>query len=840
MPPAYAACETATGGLLLFLVVFTPWAFGTTQTWSIWTANLAGYALGGLWLAKLLLRRQTGYQPRLWNSPPPVTIPGGEGPDSRPDVTTAPPRDRAALVLGALTVLLLLYVAVSALNAMSYFDAAQRLFVPLSEPIRWLPYSVDRSATVRVFCQYLALAGVFWAARDWLLYRGRNELREPEAPRWSDSSSQLVFPQRLRLLLWCLCINGAALATLAVIHRASGTNKLLWLLDSASDKPAEMIFGPWAYRGNAAQYFNLLWPVCLAFWVWMQERARRARQIRAGRLDGPQIMLLPFAIVIAACPMISGTRGGAAVSAGLGVFATLFLVILSRREVSAGVRGLTVGALLAAGLAAGLGGWSIIRERFSRPDMRLATGIEIGTNDFTLLARMKLPAAGYGRWEKLLSVVSHQRLSHHPYSLFLAASPDRQLLAQLAGSTITNWSHALTSNAVPAFGERQVLVALVRQGQGDIRLYADGEELGLVHGQMGSGPGWNTSLSGRYIVVFDPAISEVGMANLALTKEELSRIPDHLGTYAQQLLDNRPYAELALANTNALILPAGAQVTLNTRAIDPSVRWLALRRSETTGPLGFSRRLDDLPQAMRGPLRISFTAWNPAAEPIHLAASVDGGPRTVVQIPARGEQAFSIACRPPHARGLSQVDLFLCDEDEVLESAATPGTQVLLRDIQLRPDATIFARQLDHSFRLVDVGDRLSGRNEVYENARKMLAHYPFWGSGPGSFSTLYSMYMQPGQTWAAYLHNDWLETRITFGAVGLGILLLALGVLFVRSWFGRGLSAMRVIVALWWTSLAGCLIHARFDFPFQIYSVIFLFVLLAAALMVLTASRQR
>lgn len=837
-PPAHAYCDAASGAILLFLVVFTPWAFGTTQPWSIWTANFLGYALGGLLLAKHVIRRREEFQPPQWNTPDDresaanAEGEAGSGTLSRPDWLTR--------LLAALTVILLGYMAVSAGNALSDYDTRQRLFLPLDEPLRWLPFSVDRSATLAWLARVLALACVFWSARDWLLYRGRGDGRETDAPRWSDTNSQLVFPKRLRWLLWVLCVNGAVLATVAVIHRASGTNHLLWLLDAPPEKPAEMMFGPWPYRGNAAQYFNLLWPVCLAFWVWMQERARRARQIRAGRLDGPQILLLPFAIAIAACPMISGTRGGAVVSAILGLLALPVLMLVSRREVSAGVRLTTVGALVLAGLAASLGGWSTIRERFSRPDMRVATGIEIGTNDFTLLARLKLPAAGFGRWEKLLSVVSHQRLSQHPYSLFLAASPDKHLLAQFVGSSVTNWNHVLTSNAVPVFGEKDALVAFVRHAGGEVHLYVDGREYPLAPGQVGNAPGWGAALSGRYLVAFDPGVTEVGLANLALTAEEIAQLPDNLGTYARQLLEHRPFAELALANTNALVAPPGTHVSLNTRALDPSVQWLALRRSEGIGPLGFSRRLDDLAAPLRGPLRVSLTAWNPAPEPVHLSLSVDGGPRTVVQVPARSEQAVSVSCRPAHQRRLTQVDVFLCDEDEMLEQAALPGTQVLLRDIHLQPDAAFFARPLEHGFRLVNLGDRMSGRNEVYENARQMLAHYPVWGSGPGSFSSLYSMYMQPGQTWAAYLHNDWLETRITFGAVGLGIVVAALATLFLRSCRGSGLPVMRVILALWWAALGGCLVHARFDFPFQIYSVAFLFVLLAAALTVLTAARSR
>src|SRR5437773_1495483 len=56
--------EALTEGLIYFLVLFTPWAFGTTQPWSIWVLNSGGYALGGLLLTKWLTRR----------SPPPAGV----------------------------------------------------------------------------------------------------------------------------------------------------------------------------------------------------------------------------------------------------------------------------------------------------------------------------------------------------------------------------------------------------------------------------------------------------------------------------------------------------------------------------------------------------------------------------------------------------------------------------------------------------------------------------------------------------------------------------------------------------------------------------------------------
>jgi hypothetical protein len=166
---------------------------------------------------------------------------------------------------------------------------------------------------------------------------------------------------------------------------------------------------------------------------------------------------------------------------------------------------------------------------------------------------------------------------------------------------------------------------------------------------------------------------------------------------------------------------------------------------------------------------------------------------------------------------------------------------LFLRDLRVDAGTSIFARNVASGVRFTPsaLTDRMSGRPEIYENARRMAAEYGFWGSGAGTFASQYQLYRQPGQVWAAYAHDDWLETRITLGWPGFGLAIAGLVVLFLRSLVGPGLGTLRVVVVLWWLALAGCLLHARFDFPFRIHSVFLLFTLLAAALTVLTASRR-
>ena len=123
-------------------------------------------------------------------------------------------------------------------------------------------------------------------------------------------------------------------------------------------------------------------------------------------------------------------------------------------------------------------------------------------------------------------------------------------------------------------------------------------------------------------------------------------------------------------------------------------------------------------------------------------------------------------------------------------------------------------------------------RAEMYVAARPMARDYPLFGTGPGTFGTVFRLYLVSTETyWPEQLHNDWLETRITFGWLGLVLLLSALACVLLRWFVPGGIRGGRRFVILIWLALAGCSIQARFDFPFQIHSILFLFLVLCAIL---------
>jgi len=134
--------------------------------------------------------------------------------------------------------------------------------------------------------------------------------------------------------------------------------------------------------------------------------------------------------------------------------------------------------------------------------------------------------------------------------------------------------------------------------------------------------------------------------------------------------------------------------------------------------------------------------------------------------------------------------------------------------------------------RMAQMQEGFEGREQMYAAAKPMARDYALFGTGPGTFESVFSLYrVSTGTYWPAQLHNDWLETRITFGWLGSTLIATA-GLLVLIRWFlPGGIHAGRRFMILMWLSIGGCLLHARYDFPFQIYSIVFLFLTMCAIL---------
>lgn len=357
----YARLDRLSGVLLGISAVFAPWAFGGTPSWAVRVLSLVGYTLGLLWLVKLIIRRWCGHRPARW------------------DVQELPVGWAGCLArlwtpaMAVLTALLLIYCAVSAVNARAEYDPDHGTF-EYRPHVTWLPHSYDASRTWQTLAVAAAMACYFWSARDWLLGKTLRDRRHFHPPG-ARAAGGHGLPHRLRLLLWVLSLNGAFLSAQALLQRWTGTDKLLWLVRPRHNAVAEAQLGPFNYRSNGAQYLNLIWPVTLGLWWRLHHRPRGTGHGRQEPASGDRSrfyhLLLPAAGLMAATSIWSLSRGGAAIAVGSMLSCTAIFWVGWRHR-SVGVR---LGLLSLWGCALALGVWvggPLLEKRLELLDEGLA------------------------------------------------------------------------------------------------------------------------------------------------------------------------------------------------------------------------------------------------------------------------------------------------------------------------------------------------------------------------------------------------------------------------------------------------------------------------------------
>jgi len=408
-PMAYRLCDGLTELAICGAIVFGPWAFGTTQPWAVRVMNYTTYSLGALLLFKWIIRWLSDYQPARWGG---RQASHGQTDEPEPAESRSDPPPAGASwptrVLAVLTVLILAYCLIGVLNARANYLPRDLRFEYFDNFISWLPHSYDRDAGWFAFWQYLGLACLFWAARDWLMGQSRRERRSRRSEERESRSERAAplghgladdtagleaviaidspglpppltagglphrIPARLQRLLWVLCLNATILGVESIIQRLWKTDKLLWSVRPKMNTRAHGQFGPYAYRGNAAEYFNLVWPVSLGFW-WMLRRSHHRNPSTRPRLgSGPHVLVLPCTVLMAACPAISSSRGGALVS-GAGILASAAILYWAEGRSRHRIR-LPLAAMLAAvfGLIFWLG-WKQLQPRLERISSGLGT-----------------------------------------------------------------------------------------------------------------------------------------------------------------------------------------------------------------------------------------------------------------------------------------------------------------------------------------------------------------------------------------------------------------------------------------------------------------------------------
>ncbi|MCE0497055.1 MAG: O-antigen ligase family protein [Methylacidiphilales bacterium] len=201
--------QTLARYLLLALLFYAPWAYGSTRPTLVNILDDGLLLCFGLHLSSLVLEGRFPRYPLI----PTVCL--------------------ALLVLQGLWM---------CFNARSYLDDDFWEFVPLIQPFPHLPGTWDKAASLFTLKTLCAMTAAFLVACDLMA----NEI-------W-------------KLRLWrTMGIAGCSIIVYGLIQKGLGPDSIISMYQDPYILPT--FFGPYRYHANAGAYLNLVWPVLLSLFI---------------------------------------------------------------------------------------------------------------------------------------------------------------------------------------------------------------------------------------------------------------------------------------------------------------------------------------------------------------------------------------------------------------------------------------------------------------------------------------------------------------------------------------------------------------------------------------------
>ena len=326
--------------LIYFIIIFSVWAFGTTENWSIWVVNITSYVLGILLCLKSYISYAKYRNKFIYTK-----------------------KQQTILKISLYSAfLLLLYIFTSATNSRAQFDASTKIYSYSETYIKYLPHSYDSNLTWNLFSQYLAYIIIFWAVISWLTDRGNYN--------------------RLRKLIFVISINAGLLAMIGLFQKYLYTvpsNKLLFLIEPSFNNHHSYQFSSFAYRTNAASYFNMIWPIALGYYIY-------SNQYNLNRVIGnnANIILLPITFILATSSFLTSSRAGGLIMIMLMLLIFVYSIYRYRylRETNTTIN---ITLLLILGISLYLG-WSPFSKRINNfVNDKMSNRIEIYDKTMTMI-----------------------------------------------------------------------------------------------------------------------------------------------------------------------------------------------------------------------------------------------------------------------------------------------------------------------------------------------------------------------------------------------------------------------------------------------------------------------
>ena len=285
--------------LIYFVIVFSPWAFGTTENWSISVVCIAAYVLGFLLFAKKILSISDF---RIYQFFKKINIKSTNS------------------LLSVLISIILLYILISALNARASFDSSSFEYTYFETFKKFLPHSYDANSTWFLFWQYLSLVLLFMSIKHWLY-------------KYNSCNKLFLNTSKVKIILNLICFNGTLLAIVSILQRffyQDGNGDLLFLIQPSINIESINQFGPFAYRSNAASYLNIIIPIIIGLYIQSFTSNTKLRSYKFG--SSLDTLYLPCIIILVGSVVVCASRGGLLVLFISLVFCMFFMFIHFRKS----------------------------------------------------------------------------------------------------------------------------------------------------------------------------------------------------------------------------------------------------------------------------------------------------------------------------------------------------------------------------------------------------------------------------------------------------------------------------------------------------------------------------
>jgi O-antigen ligase len=388
LPPSSSWADRLIEAGALFLLVFTPLAYGTVEPWSEAIAELVVLAMAIVWLLRML----GDWEVRV--ELPPGWLPGFL-------FLALVLLQAVALPAGLLEVASPWTVGLHR-SAAAFGNAAEG----------WVPLSLDAHSTRREGLKLLAV-GVFFLIL-YNTYRTRAQARRA---------------------IWTMIVVGTVISIFGIVQRMTWNGRFYWV---GPEAPHANAFGPFVNRAHFAGLMVVVVPMALALVLAGEQRGSRRRPVHGWRdrlrrwnseESGPTRLIVFLVVLMGGAALVSGSRGGM-----VALLAALLVMVGlgARGRLGAGRAGrLAVATVLVVLAAVWIGGdilyGTVTRLAEEAAELSEGTRVRIWQDALDLATASPAVGSGFGGFASVFPMVRSIRL---PVIYIHAESDWVQILAE--------------------------------------------------------------------------------------------------------------------------------------------------------------------------------------------------------------------------------------------------------------------------------------------------------------------------------------------------------------------------------------------------------------------------